>query len=266
MSSAELALFLHGGPGLSAAVERRWFGDSLPVHWWDQPLMARETPAAFGQLVAAARKQLEHMARASGGPVRLLASSFGGQLATALARDVPQLVRDITLLGCRFEPVRAITQAGERLLEEENSPELRQALYRVEQLLDVSGVETLLLAIAGHPAFPAIYFSAAATQARDRFLQILPQVRFFDPPTFVAVMREFLTLPPWPRLADYAGPVTLVLGQADPVLDLDADTQGWQSVFPRLRQQIVEAGHFVHLELSAEQWRSVTSAGHTITV
>jgi len=30
-------LFLHGGPGLSAVAERELYGDSLDVHWWDQP-------------------------------------------------------------------------------------------------------------------------------------------------------------------------------------------------------------------------------------
>ena len=30
-------LFLHGGPGLTCQMERDQYGDSFPVHWWEQP-------------------------------------------------------------------------------------------------------------------------------------------------------------------------------------------------------------------------------------
>ena len=47
MKNTYKMLFLHGGPGLHAAVERAWFGDSLPVLWWDQPAVAADDPAPF---------------------------------------------------------------------------------------------------------------------------------------------------------------------------------------------------------------------------
>lgn len=33
-------LYLHAGPGLTAALERQWFGEALPLQWWDQPAIA----------------------------------------------------------------------------------------------------------------------------------------------------------------------------------------------------------------------------------
>ena len=49
-------LFLHGGPGLHCAMEREWFGDSLPVSWWDQPAVAGN-PAPFHALLSHAARQ-----------------------------------------------------------------------------------------------------------------------------------------------------------------------------------------------------------------
>lgn len=47
-------LFLHGGPGMTAELERRRFGETLPVHWWDQPFVGPNAERPFQVLIDAA--------------------------------------------------------------------------------------------------------------------------------------------------------------------------------------------------------------------
>lgn len=47
------ALFLHGGQGRNAELQRRRFGRTLPVHWWDQPPVETSS-RPYEHLVAAA--------------------------------------------------------------------------------------------------------------------------------------------------------------------------------------------------------------------
>ena len=63
MKNAYTTLFLHGS-GFHGAIERAWFGDSLPVLWWDQPAIAADDPAPFQTLVGHAVKQIQVLADA----------------------------------------------------------------------------------------------------------------------------------------------------------------------------------------------------------
>lgn len=43
---------------MTAELERRQFGPSLPVHWWDQPLVRAGADRAFETLIAATERTL----------------------------------------------------------------------------------------------------------------------------------------------------------------------------------------------------------------
>ncbi|MBS0337665.1 MAG: alpha/beta hydrolase, partial [Proteobacteria bacterium] len=72
-----MKLYLHAGPGLSAAMERQWFGTTLPVHWWDQPVAAAADAQPYRSLLDAARAELVRLADTAGRPVDVIAHSFG---------------------------------------------------------------------------------------------------------------------------------------------------------------------------------------------
>src|SRR5688572_20554370 len=107
------ALFLHWGPGGCCEVERKWFGDSLGVAFWDQPKFREDDPRAFSKLLDAAEAELARLA--SSGPIALIGHSFGGQLALALSMRKPALVSEITLLSASEWPARAFVALASRM-------------------------------------------------------------------------------------------------------------------------------------------------------
>ena len=154
------ALFLHGGPGLHSKVEHTWFGDTLPILWWDQPAIAPALaggPSPFRSLVAHAGRQLEALVESNGEPVDLIANSFGGQVAASLAREYPTLIRRITLLGCSPDPVRQFFLLARRLLEAGcEHPGLRDALAASEESCDESRFFAMVQACFPGGALPEI--------------------------------------------------------------------------------------------------------------
>ncbi len=249
--TSQAALFLHGGPGLSSAVERLWFGQSLPIRWWDQPPVGAAT-SAFDALVKAATAEVRAMAATA--PVHLVAHSFGGQIAYALARDLPHLIRHITLLGCVFDPLAGIVRLAQRLAKLDGSSAVAGAVATAQADMNGNNFADMVAVAAGSPSYPAVYFGPGSKPVLDRFLTLMRQVDFLDMGTFLRVMSEFLERPPLAPLPDYVGPVDLLLGRHDPVLTLDSDAAAWAGIFPQLKVLTVEAGHLVHLETAPDVW------------
>jgi pimeloyl-ACP methyl ester carboxylesterase len=247
-------LFLHGGPGLHSAVERTWFGDTLPILWWDQPFVTEDS-TPFRTLVAHAGRQLEAMAESTGGRVDLIAHSFGGQIAAALAREYPGLLRRITFLGCPHDRISHFFMFARRLLEAGyERPGLKEALAAVEESCDGNRFIALIQACYPAGTFPNNYFGPHSTEVRERYFEVAGRAPPIDIATFFAVMEEALHTPNSTQPAGFDGEVSIVMGRDDPLLDLDVDKQKWSKVFPQAEFTVVDAGHFVHLELPPEAW------------
>ena len=254
MESQPSTLFLHGGPGLHCAVEREWFGDTLPVLWWDQPTVA-ESPAPFNTLVTHAAKQLEAMVDSTGGQVGLIAHSFGGQIATALIRKHPALISRITLLGCPHDRFQFFFLLAQRLLETGHEfPGLQDALAAVEENCDEASFFSLIQACYPGGNLPGIYFGPHSSGARNRYLSVLATAPPVDFATFFAVMKEFLLIPNSTQPTGYDGEVVIIMGRDDPLLDLEADRRKWLDVFPQANFKQVDAGHFLQFELPPDIW------------
>ena len=221
METLHNTLFIHGGPGLHSAVERGWFGDILPILWWDQPSVAGD-PTPFRTLVTHASRQLETMAESSGVRSDLIAHSFGGQIATALAREYPDLIRHITLLGCPPDPIRPFVLFARRLLEAGcEHPGLKDALAAAEDKCDENRFIALIQAIYPDGALPDIYFGPNSTGVRDRYFDMASKTPPLDIATFFAVMQEFIYTPNLMQSAEYDGKVEIVMGSHDPLIDLE---------------------------------------------
>ena len=257
-------LFLHGGPGLHAVVERAWFGDTLPILWWDQPAVAADDPAPFRTLVAHAAGQLRALAGSSGGQVDLIAHSFGGQIAAVLANEHPTLIRRITLLGCAPpDPFRPFLLVGQRLLEAGyERPGLQDAMQAAQQNPDDDRFAALIQACFPDPFIPDIYFGPASAAAKDRYLALASVAPPVDLTTFFAVMIESIHASPLARVEAcpehrrrrFAGEVVALLGKHDPVLRVEESTEKWREIFPQAQFKVMDAGHFLHLELPPEAW------------
>ncbi|MCL4775555.1 MAG: hypothetical protein KJZ98_16575, partial [Burkholderiaceae bacterium] len=116
-SPVPTSLYLHGGPGLSAVVERAWFGDSLPIDWWDQPLIGPEDGAPLDSLVDAARAKLLQAAERCGTRVTLVSHSVGSVVAAHLLADPRNPIESATLINPIFDLEFALRRLAIRVME-----------------------------------------------------------------------------------------------------------------------------------------------------
>ena len=71
-------LFLHGGPGMTAELERRQFGSELPVYWWDQPLIRSQALRPVEVLIDAACLVINRLAEHHQAGIHILLGPPGG--------------------------------------------------------------------------------------------------------------------------------------------------------------------------------------------
>ncbi len=247
-------LFLHGGPGLSAAVERIWFGNTLPVDWWDQPAIPAGTADPFMFLVLAAEQHLCSLAH-PGTPVNLLAHSFGARLAVELARRQPARIASITLMAGAIDLTAVFLTLGKTLATQPHAPdELPRVLTQASNTPDIQTIRRLIDALLMIPGlFDPIWGPQSGT-LRDRFNTIAAKTLRFDTATLLAIVEQSVVEDLTPPPVAYSGPVRLLLGQHDPLLETSQETARWQAIFPQLQLDICDAGHNLHLELPARQW------------
>lgn len=254
METRYKTLFLHGGFGWHCAVERAWFGDSLPVLWWDQPSVAAESKP-YAALVKNAANQIKAMSDTAGCQIDLIAHSFGGQIAATLATEQGELIRSITLLGCPPSPLAAFFNFAHGLFEATpEHPGLKETLSALEKHRDMGNLMALVQLCYPGGALPERYFAPAASDIKARYFDIVSRTPALDIATFMTVMQDFLhTRTPAPA-ESYAGEVRLLMGRHDPLLSVIEDGKKWLKVFPRAKLEMHDAGHFLQLELPPDIW------------
>ena len=184
------------------------------------------------------------------------AGSSGRVTAEVLSRGGIRLRDRPKWLGCAPDPFRQLFRLCRRMTKIQNSPALAAAIADAEIRLDQRSFESMILAGAVHPAYPAVYFGPDSTVARDFFLGLFAKGGLLNLETFLTVMNDLLNAPALTPVNGFYGQVSLVLGRHDPLLVVDEDISTWQRIFPQLQAQVVDSGHFVHLELPPEIWLS----------
>lgn len=249
-------LFLHGGPGLSAGPERERLGRLAQVCWWDQPRVAPGTQGAYASLLEAAEGALRACVARHGGPCHLLASSFGGALAVALAERMPDQIASIVLLSPSTQPELCYARLARHLIAARaDSGQLAAALASYMAATDQRPrFWQLIGAIMEVPDFSHYYWHPGAQTQAAWFGALLAQPGMFDAATFQAVLDDYAVHEPSTGRPAFSGPVMVQFGRHDPVLDAECEARQWQRLFPQATVGKVDAGHFIHLELAPEQW------------
>jgi pimeloyl-ACP methyl ester carboxylesterase len=254
MVSNAAVLFLHGGPGLSAIAERELYGRTLPVYWWDQPRSVVLYADAFAALLDAAEEELRALAEQTGSPVNLLAHAFGTHLALRLASRLPGLVNEVMLLA----PVRdlgdAFIRIGERLRTfYPAAAPLVDALDDFRRERDYELFAKLAAQVTSFANFIDVYWAQAANARRCWYIDLLAHHPILDASAFEVLVKSFWTHPT-PSYADVHAPVHIVSGALDCLVDAQAETASWKDQLDCVSSQIIEAGHFIHLEQSPSVW------------
>lgn len=249
-------LYLHGGPGLSVAIERTRFPHAEQVHWWQQPPAAPCAQRPYLDLLEAALAELRNVARAHGAPLTVVGSSFGAHLATHLAGHAPELVARVVLLAPTYNPEQAALRLARHALAlnagHADAGKVADALAAYDaapgraRFWEVFGVLQLL------PGVPSLYFGPQAGDAPLHFLDVLQQPGAFDGPSSVAISDDFAAGFQAPGRSAFSGPVSVLFGRHDPMIDAQQDEALWRAVFPQATFRLVDSGHFPLLESSLE--------------
>jgi pimeloyl-ACP methyl ester carboxylesterase len=244
-------LFLHCGPGLSAELERRRFGSTLPVHWWDQPRVAADSPEPYEKLLVAAQSELDRMYRHHGAPIPILASSFGARLAFSLMERVPHQIGAVSFQGGTLDLGRAFVRLGHCVAKRNGDNALQAITDSTEREPD--GVWDLIGALFAVPNLLEFYWSPAAQSQYAAMSALAGEGRLMDATTFQVVAREVLVRRAPVGLKGWHSPVQVWIGKHDPFMR-SSDVKEWQTVLPGAEARIVDAGHFPYMEMEAESW------------
>ena len=250
--------YLHGGPGLSAIAERQRLDASLAIYWWDQPRPAHGRPRPFVDLVDAAEAEFTRRASEAGGKLALLANSFGSHITLRLARRVPQYISSITLLSPVHDMEDAFIRRARQLAK--NSARSSVLLAAANALGAQPGNRNrfweLTEVILGTPGFADLYWSPQAVEQCQWFGASLGDPAMFDFNAFQATLNDFFDEPDVGGPADFTGPVSIVFGMHDALMDPEIEGKVWKKYFPQALVSVVDAGHFIHMELPADCWHS----------
>jgi len=261
MTSATPTLFLHGGPGLSAIGERLVHGASLPIDWWDQPHAVTAAPRPFYALVDAAAERAAAVAASSAdGRVHLVGHSFGAVLAHRLSLRMPERIASITLLAPAHDLADVFVRLASHVTQFVDHPApLDEAIGRLLAApRDFAAAQALFGLVFTVPDFLTAYWSPWADDRRAWFGDLMQKEPVFDGAAFDAIAGDaWLDLGP-PAVSGFAGPVDIVYGDADVLVDAPASLPLWQQAFRRVSSRVVHAGHMIQLESPAAAWWSAT--------
>lgn len=253
LSSTPEILFLHGGPGMTAELERRQFGAVLPVHWWDQPLVRCGAARPFDTLVDAACVQISRLSTERRGRVNLLANSFGAYLARALVDRAADQVGAITICGGLWDLCTAILRLGSHFARARNDTDLEATCREAAAADTPQSYFELFARVSALPAFLACYWSPSAHEHREAMATLANAGRLIDWPTCQSVMIAALATPQSAVPVKHDQPVRIISGRFDPCFD-EGDIAIWQALWPGATVKIVDAGQFPHLELPPSVW------------
>jgi pimeloyl-ACP methyl ester carboxylesterase len=247
-------LFLHGGPGLSAISERIAYSKTLPISWWDQPRSVTTSHHPFRALVEAAREKA--LAVAADGQIHLVGHSFGAVLAHRLSLQIPERIASLTLLAPAADLADVFIRLAAfvtTIVEDPVPLTLASARLQVERR-DFAAAREMLDIIFSVPQFLDAYWSPWARAKQELYATLMQNEPVFDPATFFAVAADaWRELGP-PAASAFAGPVEIVYGSADVLVDSAATLPMWQSAFRHVTSRTVRSGHMIQLECVPEEW------------
>jgi pimeloyl-ACP methyl ester carboxylesterase len=210
----------------------------------------------FTELANLAEEELLRLADRHRGPVRVLAHSFGAVLALHLAMRQPEAIGSVILLAPVSDIGGAFARLALRLCDRPADRERLLAAHAQYLLAcdDYAAFSGLAQTVLATQDFIDVYWAPGSTSRCDAFKTLLANESLFDHGTFEAITRDLCRQPPLNITTRIVGPVHVVLGRHDPLVDPDTEYPIWGAYFPTATPHLIETGHFPHLEADASEW------------
>ena len=226
------------GPGFHADIEKNFFEAKFPeVEFWSQPVAN-----SFSDLVNLCENKMLEMQKAIGKPIKLIAHSFGGQLAWAIGERHPEKINTMIFLNSAFSPFECFINLGRhlKLVDENRAKFLR--LATVEDKIN------FVFEISMQPQFSQLYW-----HSETRFTEYNSKAQHFaslNPDVFVQIFSDYLAkkinAPISP--SKFTGKVQIYSSVFDRLLSED-DTLKWRHIYPKAQLHSLNlGGHYALFE------------------
>jgi pimeloyl-ACP methyl ester carboxylesterase len=253
----EKSLFLHWGPGGNAQAELKQFNARFPSSfvWWNQPAPSPASLHPYQDILDAAFIELNRIHQETQTAVRLVAHSFGVQLALDLVQKAPEKISRLVLIGALSSVIQGHVKLGYRLARHYRDETIKSTTLEFEKEPGFATFSNLIQAVTRYPDFLIHYwgYNQHSLKARDAFLQFAEGTPIMDFDTYLLVMKNLFDSKILDRPVPSLNlPVEIHLGNQDPYFDIKDEMEEWQKKIPQAKIIAHTAGHFVHLESSIE--------------
>lgn len=165
---------------MTAELERRKFGCTLPMHWWDQPLARIGETCLLGTLIDAACVEISRLSAEFQGRADLLASSFGAYLARALVDRMPERVGSITICGGVWDLCTRILRLGWHFAWLRGDADLEAACRQAAQVDTPEAYFGLFARVSAMPVFLDCGWKPSAPEVRTAMKSLAAEARLID--------------------------------------------------------------------------------------
>lgn len=144
----------------------------------------------------------------------------------------------------------------------EDPARLVQASARLEsERRDFSAAHEVMDIVFSAPEFLNAYWSPWATARQEWFGTLMQSEPVFDPGTFFAIAADAWRETGSLAVSDFDGPVDIIYGSADVLVDPATTLPVWQSAFRNVASRTVRSGHMIQFECAPEEWWPMSLSG-----
>jgi pimeloyl-ACP methyl ester carboxylesterase len=242
------------GPGANAQVEEQLLRIEFPeMLFWDQP-QQKSASHAFKKLIESADETVSKLVKENGGPIQAVAHSFGGHIFYRLSLIHPEYFSSCKFIATGYDVVsgffRLLKRVGSDL---KTDPLLKKKIsdfIHDHPAPVASDMWNYIGFIAQDPAFFRLYWPEE--NLFNSFLPFASKAQPMDMESFQNILNDFLAnfySPANPEISTWSGPIEITLGEKDPLIDVNHESQIWKKIFPQAQIKVLkDSGHFIHLE------------------
>lgn len=257
-NSEKVGLFLHMGPGQNAQVEKKLLQQHFKnILFFDQPKTPNKLNA-FNDLVESCHEQIKILYKKNNDrPVHIMAHSFGGHLANQLLNRCPELIESCDMYSTGydipagfFKLLRTIGESTRTNIHLKNEIIDYIKLTQPNSSNHLTNMWSYIGLIAKDPSYFTYYWPN--DKLLQNYLNIAAHTDPIDMLSFQNVLSDFLETkfnPTNPAICNWTGPMTIYLGDNDPLINIDHETKIWNKIFIQAKiKSVNNSSHFIHLE------------------